>query len=536
MKKVLIGLACITILASCNKSEDSASNLSKVTTQNPRGGFVQGAFYNIGDVVSYKGIFYECTKPTKSIPLEDSASWKTLAIKAVQWQAGTAYKAGDIVSYKGNEYKCILAHTSNNAWTPANVSSIWVLTEGNSTNDNSNTDTDSGSFSYEAWVSGNIYLEGDRVTHNNKKWLCRWYTKEEPGTTGQWGPWEEVKGDSSTDDNNNGGDTTVNGAIITSITSFDHKVDVSSPVSLKIGTKGSNISYTWTLLEKPAGSALNPASTSYALNFTPDKTGTYRFKVKASDGNITEEKEIKVEANRAIALVNGINYPGNDIKCEVDITNIRKILDPASFQVKELRSSQVVKNNIFDQLDKMSKLLEPGDIFVFYYSGHGSKISEKTTSTWGLPIDEEDGVDETLYMYNREHLIDDELDMYWKKFKAGVRIVTITDSCHSGTVYKSIARPAQLNIALSRSVKASSMQAELIHFSGCLDTEYSYGNNVTGGVFTNKLVDLVNSGQYSSYQSLYNAVQRSFAGDKQTPDFHKYNASVEFVNSRPFSR
>jgi carbonic anhydrase len=45
----------------------------------------------------------------------------------------------------------------------------------------------------EPWVSGKVYIKDDKVSHNGKVWLCGWYTTAEPGTTGEWGPWQELK-------------------------------------------------------------------------------------------------------------------------------------------------------------------------------------------------------------------------------------------------------------------------------------------------------------------------------------------------------
>ena len=43
-----------------------------------------------------------------------------------------------------------------------------------------------------AWDSSTIYVLDDEATHNGKVWRAKWWTKgEEPGTTGQWGVWEE---------------------------------------------------------------------------------------------------------------------------------------------------------------------------------------------------------------------------------------------------------------------------------------------------------------------------------------------------------
>lgn len=43
------------------------------------------------------------------------------------------------------------------------------------------------------WQPGEIYVGGDQVTHNNHQWRAKWWnTNEEPGTTGQYGVWEDL--------------------------------------------------------------------------------------------------------------------------------------------------------------------------------------------------------------------------------------------------------------------------------------------------------------------------------------------------------
>ena len=44
-----------------------------------------------------------------------------------------------------------------------------------------------------AWASGSVYNAGDIVTHSGKSWKAKWWTTgEEPGTTGEWGVWEDL--------------------------------------------------------------------------------------------------------------------------------------------------------------------------------------------------------------------------------------------------------------------------------------------------------------------------------------------------------
>jgi len=79
-------------------------------------------------------------------------------------------------------------------------------------------------------------------------------------------------------------------------------------------------------------------------------------------------------------------------------------------------------------LDQAAKDLATGDIFFLTYSGHGGQLPDKNG-------DEPDGQDETWCLYDGQ-LVDDELYAKWAKFKPGVRIFVLSDSCHSGSVVK----------------------------------------------------------------------------------------------------
>jgi len=74
--------------------------------------------------------------------------------------------------------------------------------------------------------------------------------------------------------------------------------------------------------------------------------------------------------------------------------------------------------------------LQAGDIFVVTYSGHGSQRQD-------FNGDEPDKKDETWCLYDGE-MVDDERAELWTLFNPGVRIVVISDSCHSGTVSRAI--------------------------------------------------------------------------------------------------
>ena len=72
------------------------------------------------------------------------------------------------------------------------------------------------------------------------------------------------------------------------------------------------------------------------------------------------------------------------------------------------------------------KTLSSGDFFFLTYSGHGGQVPDVTG-------EEADKQDETWCLYDGQ-LIDDELYLELSRFAAGVRILVLSDSCHSGTV------------------------------------------------------------------------------------------------------
>ncbi|WP_088104036.1 cellulase family glycosylhydrolase [Halalkalibacter urbisdiaboli] len=54
---------------------------------------------------------------------------------------------------------------------------------------------------YPSWSPDEIYNSGDKVLHQERNWEAQWWTRgEEPGTTGQWGVWQEVEGETEQPD------------------------------------------------------------------------------------------------------------------------------------------------------------------------------------------------------------------------------------------------------------------------------------------------------------------------------------------------
>jgi subtilisin family serine protease len=122
--------------------------------------------------------------------------------------------------------------------------------------------------------------------------------------------------------------------------------------------------------------------------------------------------------------------------CENDALFYHELADKAGIKNRKLLLSSgsqgaemPISANLDKYLEQFSKTLNSGDFLFITYSGHGGQIEDLNFD------EEEDTMDETWCLYDRQY-IDDELWEHFSRFKKGVRILMISDSCHSQTVSK----------------------------------------------------------------------------------------------------
>lgn len=244
---------------------------------------------------------------------------------------------------------------------------------------------------------------------------------------------------------------------------------------------------------------------------------------------------------KAIALlvglkeVNPANYNGWNGRngcagCEMDVKNLQKMLEPLNYNVKTLKTSQATAENILKELENAASILRKGDIFVFFYAGHGGQQPDESG-------DEPDGRDETLIVYDRE-IIDDELNKTWLKLKAGVRIVMISDSCNSGSNYRrvdsNVSNPTPIVAIPDRKV-LEEMKAQMIHMGGCRDGFSSMGHP-DGGEFTLALVSAWKDGGFDGNYHRFYEEACGFITTGQKPQYNEYGAVTEAFNEqKPFT-
>jgi hypothetical protein len=149
------------------------------------------------------------------------------------------------------------------------------------------------------------------------------------------------------------------------------------------------------------------------------------------------DKKAKARAMSLHIGLNAVNskhyggWSGELTACEADANDMQAIAASQGFASKKLLTKAGTRKAVLAGIGAAAKALKKGDLFLLTYSGHGGQVAD-------VSGDEPDKQDETWCLYDGQ-LIDDELYFALSNFAAGVRILMLSDSCHSGTVAR--ARP-----------------------------------------------------------------------------------------------
>jgi len=250
--------------------------------------------------------------------------------------------------------------------------------------------------------------------------------------------------------------------------------------------------------------------------------------------------------------------------CENDARAMQKIADGCGYSSKLMLNEEATAAAVCEAIGTSAQSLYKGDYFLLTYSGHGGQVDD-------VNGDEDDAMDETWVLYDRE-LIDDELYSLWSQFTAGVRIFVLSDSCHSGTVlkqmfYKSLpheqlrstfrgmpATPRYRNMPLDVQQKAQAknrdlyrtlqwvagntrdtpISASVVLISGCQDNQLSMDGDANG-LFTQNLLQVWSSGSFQGdYPGFHSQITAKMPGS-QTPNYYKVGTGdAEFEAGKPF--
>ena len=139
------------------------------------------------------------------------------------------------------------------------------------------------------------------------------------------------------------------------------------------------------------------------------------------------------------ALTIGINdYPKAPLNgCVRDAENWGAFFrDVARFdRVKTLLNREAKLANVTREIRSMLEVSGPGDVVRLTYSGHGTRVPDKSN-------DEADKYDEAWVLYDGIWL-DDHIADLLADIPAGVDFGVVSDSCHSGTSSRSLVETAR---------------------------------------------------------------------------------------------
>ena len=292
---------------------------------------------------------------------------------------------------------------------------------------------------------------------------------------------------------------------------------------------------------------------------------------------------------KALSLHLGLNlvsaaayegWTGPLAACEFDANDMAAIARLKGMKPTVLLTKKATRAALLAGMRAAAKTLKPGDLFFLTYSGHGGQVRDSNR-------DEPDRKDETWCLYDGQ-LIDDELYFELSRFAAGVRILVLSDSCHSGTVTRErtpltpppgqraklmpdavgervyakhkafydglqadvakAAKAAQAVVdpdhALAQlAVTGAAAQAQalvgvfrpqVILISGCQDNQSSMDGE-HNGAFTEKLLRVWNQGAFAGGYASFHARIRAAMPASQSPNFFTLGLAAPFLAQRPFT-
>jgi metacaspase-1 len=288
--------------------------------------------------------------------------------------------------------------------------------------------------------------------------------------------------------------------------------------------------------------------------------------------------------SKAISLHIGLNavdpkayggWSGPLAACEFDANDMAAIATGKGMKASVLLTKQGTRSAVLAGMRAAAKALKSGDLFFMSYSGHGGQVPDTSG-------DEPDKKDETWCLYDGQ-LIDDELYFELSRFAAGVRVLVLSDSCHSGSVTRDLPLPppppgqraklmpdsvalrtyaenkafydklqadvaqaaggasvdpdtalAQVSASGRLSAIVTKFRPSVILISGCQDNQTSMDGD-HNGAFTEALLKTWNHGAFvGSYASLHAKVRARLPGT-QSPNLFTLGSAGAFLVQQPFT-
>jgi len=258
--------------------------------------------------------------------------------------------------------------------------------------------------------------------------------------------------------------------------------------------------------------------------------------------SITHNKSSSIK--REALIINVDEYYEERLKgLNRDINNISKILRKWHFNITNLTNSEALM--VIDKLKKYESL-KPDDIFIFYFTGNGFHVPDRSK-------DESDGEDSAIAFSDSRRnflFLDDSLFGYLNRIKAK-KLIILDTSYNRGDFVdpNGIVQPKALfDGSQYQILKTDSFKPEesvlnggtYIMFESSKDGELSYTTS-RGSLFTNALVKSIESGGSSKSildleSDIENILVESYnrVGYMQHPNFSFSNPELENISLKDF--
>lgn len=292
--------------------------------------------------------------------------------------------------------------------------------------------------------------------------------------------------------------------------------------------------------------------------------------------NKTDEKPksfMKTSKSHAVSLHIGLNRVDQDYYkghvpplygCVNDMKTMQEFATSIGFKSYTLEERQATKQNIAARIEELGNSVIDNGIFLISYAGHGAQLQDSNTVENSEFDIEGDFKDESWVTYNG-FMLDDEIFNALAAIQTNIRVVLVSDSCHSESMSRMLFFDAQApnepverglgtlqvraileensqTVADLRSAagkKDSSFKVAVINLSACL--AFQKAKEIQGnGVFTQALVST-----YKAYTNKRSIDYEKFISDvkqkvknrvrEQDPNYSRSHIKKEsFIRETPF--
>lgn len=215
--------------------------------------------------------------------------------------------------------------------------------------------------------------------------------------------------------------------------------------------------------------------------------------------------------------------------CVNDANAMLKIAKDQNYlESKLLTNENAHIDNVIEAITELTKKANQDDLVMITYSGHGGQALD-------LNGDEPDKKDETWLLYDEE-LLDDKIYELLQLFEEGVRVLIVSDSCHSGSVF----RPHNSGDQYTRNdteelkLEAEQVRASVQLLAACRDHELA-GAGFGLSKYTKELLKVWDNGKFEGDFSALNAAILKTQPFQRNPIHRTMGKTSEWLKSgKPF--